>query len=357
MSLRNVAIAIWSAVVLVIGYLLLWPTAIDPAPWNPPPPPGLEGRFERNNELAGVQRLADGIGVGPEGLAFDTQGRLYSGLEDGRIIRLQSDGSGVEVWVEVPGRPLGLDFDHNGNLIVAAGDAGLLSVSPDGTLETLAAGAGGRAFRMVNGAAVARNGLIYFSDSSDRFAPERYRYDLMENRPNGRLLVYDPESGETHLLLDQLYFPNGIAISADQTYLLVAETSRYRILRYYLGGGQAGESQVFIDNLPGYPDGISTAGPDLFWLAVVSPRLDEVDQVLMPRPFLRRVIMRLPDAAIPEPQNYGFVLGLSSQAEVSRNLQDPSGGYAQISSILERDGYLYLGSIAEQALARIPIPR
>lgn len=357
MSLRNVLIATGSAVLLVLGYLLLWPTPIDPAAWSPPPAPDLQGRFERNNELAAIERLADGVGLGPEGLAFDSEGWLYTGLEDGRIIRLRPDGSGVEVWAEVPGRPFGLDFDHNGNLIVAGGDAGLLALAPDGSQAVLASGEGGQAFQLVNGVAVARNDLIYFTDSSHRFGPRKSTYDLMEHRPNGRLLVYDPGTGETQRLMGELYHPNGIAISADQTYLLVAETGRYRVLRYYLGGGQAGESQVFIDNLPGFPDGISAVSPDLFWLALVSPRLENVDQILLPRPFLRDVIMRLPDAALPEPENHGFVLGLSNQAEVLHNLQDPSGGFAQISSVLERDGYLYLDSLAEDALGRIPVPR
>lgn len=356
MKRRDLALGIAGVLILTAAYLLFWPAPIDAAAWSPPPAPALRGVYQQNSGLSGMMDLAPLPGVGPEAVAFDSQGRIYTGLEDGRIVRLDPDGTHVEVFSEVPGRPLGLDFDLNGNLLVAAGDAGLLVVTPDGSLSTLVTSENGVPFRLVNDVVAARNGLIYFSDSSNRFGPERSFYDLMEHRPNGRLLVYDPESGEAQRLLGDLYYPNGIAISPDHTYLLIVETSRYRVLRYYLGGGLAGQLEVFIDNLPGFPDGISTAGENLFWLALASPRKENVDQVLLPRPFLREIIMRLPDAAIPDPENYGFVLGLSNQGEVVHNLQDPSGSYIQISSVIQHEGFLYVGSIAEDALGRLPAP-
>lgn len=59
---------------------------------------------------------------------------------------------------------------------------------------------------------------------------------------------------------------------------------------------------------------------------------------------------------MPAPENYGFVLGLDSQGRVGRNLQDPSGAYAQVSSEVERGGFLCLGSIADDEIGRIRVP-
>ena len=36
-------------------------------------------------------------------------------------------------------------------------------------------------------------------------------------RPNGRLLAYDPDREETRLVLGNLYFVNGVAVSPDQS--------------------------------------------------------------------------------------------------------------------------------------------
>jgi len=41
-----------------------------------------------------------------------------------------------------------------------------------------------------------------------------------------------------------------------------------------------------------------------------------------------------------------------------QNLQDPSPqGFAQIANVVEHDGNLYFGSIAEDAIGRMPAPR
>ena len=76
---------------------------------------------------------------------------------------------------------------------------------------------------------VARDGMIYFSDASSKFGPNEYMLDMLENRPHGRLLRYDPATKETSTLLDELYFANGVALSQNEDFVLVAETYRFRI--------------------------------------------------------------------------------------------------------------------------------
>ena len=65
-------------------------------------------------------------------------GRLYTGLQDGRVVRMLADGSGVETFVQTGGRPLGMKFDAGGNLIVADAFRGLLSISPERKITVLA---------------------------------------------------------------------------------------------------------------------------------------------------------------------------------------------------------------------------
>ena len=67
--------------------LLVLPAPIDPVSWTPDPNPDLTGPFEPNMQLAEVERLLEGVGVGPEDVACAPQGAHYTGFGDGRIVR------------------------------------------------------------------------------------------------------------------------------------------------------------------------------------------------------------------------------------------------------------------------------
>jgi hypothetical protein len=174
----------------------------------------------------------------------------------------------------------------------------------------------------------------------------------LEHQGNGRLLAYDPKTKTTRTLLKDLCFANGVAVSPDQTFLLVVETGSYRVHRVWLSGPKQGQSEIFIDNLPGFPDGISSNGRDKFWLALVTPRDPTLDKVL-PLPLLRKVIYRLPKFVQPAPKRYSFVLGIDMNGKVVENLQNPAPDcYAEIANAVEHNGALYFGSIGESTLGR-----
>lgn len=351
--IRNSVLAL---VALVVVYLLFWPVPVDPVAWTPPPMPPLEGAYAANTRLEAAERLSPGIGTGPEDVAIDREGRIYGSLDDGRIVRLQPDGTHPETFADTGGRPAGLRFDAGGNLLVCDCDKGLLSIAPDGRVATLATEAAGIPIRFADDLDIAADGTVYFSDASTKFGFRDLILDVVEHRPNGRLLAYDPKTGETRVLLDGLYFANGIAVSPDQTYLLVAETNAYSVRRYWLAGPRAGQSEPFVENLPGFPDGILWNGRDTYWLALSAPRDPLVDR-LMPHPFARKVLVRLPAFLVPGPKPASCVLGLDADGRVTENLQDPAGkGFANVTNVVEHDGMLYLGSLSEHAIGRIPAP-
>jgi sugar lactone lactonase YvrE len=346
-------------VVLIIAagllYLLMWPVPIMPAAWTPPDAPILAGPYQQNSRLTTTQRLSLGTGFGPEDVALDAQGRIYGGFEDGRIIQLQADGSQPRVFADTHGRPLGLSFDQKGNLIVADALKGLLSVNPGGEVATLSTGADGVPFACTNDLDVAADGTIYFTDASSKYPLTKFTLDLLEHQPNGRLLAFDPKTKSTRTMLKDLYFANGVAVSPDQSFLLVVDTGMYRVRRVWLNGPKQGQSETFIDNLPGFPDGISSNGKDKFWLALVTPR-DSVFDRLLPNPFLRKVVSRLPAFLQPAPKRYSFVLALDLNGRVVDNLQDGSPTcYAEIANAVEHNGTLYFGSIGESTLGRFPL--
>lgn len=354
---RRLIRAVALIVALAAGYLLLWPTPLEPRAWTPPANPGLTGPFAPNDALAGVERLGEGAGVGPETIAVDSQGRLYAGMLDGRIVRCGPDGSNPETLFATGGRPLGLEIDAQGRLVIADADKGLLRGDVEsGAIEVLATEADGVPLRYADDVAIASDGTIYFSDASSRYGLAETNLDLLEHGGHGRLLAFDPESGLARTLLDGLQFANGVALAHDESFVLVVETGAYRVRRYRLTGVGAGEDDVLIENLPFFPDGISTGSEEVFWVSLLTPRSGVLDAI-HPHPSLKTMMSRLPKFLHPPVRDYGFVLGIDARGEVVYNLQDPSGvQFAQVSGITEHEGFLYLGSLGREYFGRIPRP-
>ena len=353
MSLKKrLGLAVVLIIAAALAYLLLAPVPIAPAAWVPPPAPTLTGQYEQNTRLSPVQRLPLGEGHGPEDVALDAEGKIYAGFDDGRIMVLQSDGSQPRLFANTGGRPLGLIFDQSGNLLVADALKGLLSVDKTGAIRVLATDADGVKFNCLNDLDLGADGTIYFSEASHKFPMTQHVQDLLEHQPNGRLFALNPQAKKPRALLRDLYFANGVAVSPDQTFVLVAETGKYRVRRVWLKEPKMGQNDVFIDNLPGFPDGISSNGQGRFWLALVTPRQAIFDKML-PYPFIRKMVVRLPKFLQPAPQRYSFVLGLDQQGRVVENLQNGSTDcYAQIANVVERNGNLYFGSIGEDTVGR-----
>jgi sugar lactone lactonase YvrE len=342
-------------VAFLIVYLLLWPVDIEPVSWTSEPAPPLEGSYAPNELLQGMELFPTPDTHGPEDVAVDAMGRVYVGVHEGKILRYSPDGQDVEVFAETGGRPLGLDFDVDGNLIVADAFKGLLSIDADGAVEVLCTEAGYQPFRFTDDVDVDSKNVAWFSDASSKWSEGQVMNSALESAPNGRLVKYDIESGECEVVLDKLHFANGVAVSPDETYVLVNETMRYRTKKVYVRGPRAGQVDTFLDNLPGFPDGISTAPDGTFWLAIYAPRnalLDTVSEY----PWLRKVIARIPSALQPKPERHPFILGVDRDGNVVHNLQDSRGERFSMTTSAEQAGEtLYIGSLVEPAWGRIDI--
>ena len=69
----------------------------------------------------------------------------------------------------------------------------------------------------------ASDGSLYFSVASSKFGLHHWYLDLLEAKPHGQLLKYDSLLNETSIILDNLVFPNGVALSQDEDFLVVCE--------------------------------------------------------------------------------------------------------------------------------------
>ncbi len=371
MAFLEAAAAVLVALAL---YLFAWPVPIRPLRWSPRPDPGYTGPFAQNNSLQGLRRIALQGRSGPEHLAFGPDGRLYTGVSSGEILRMDPDGGGFEIFGKTGGRVLGLAFDGAGRLIVADAKRGLLSVAPDGVVAILVDRFDGQPLLLANSVVVAANGLIYFTDSSTRFGAERWgtafeasKRDILEQSATGRVLAHDPTTGETRLVAHGLSFANGVALSGDERSLFVNETGKYRIWRlpveargFDLTRGATGGASVLIDNLPGFPDNLARGlpganGEPRIWCGLVKPRNPAIDQ-LAEKPFLRKVALRLPAFLQPIPKDYSHVFAFNDRGEILVSLQDPTGACPETTSAAEFGDRLYIASLKADWIGWRPRP-
>lgn len=331
-------------------YLSLWPVPIEPVAWNAPTDRGLIAPFAVNDRLGIATAIELGEFEGPEDIAIGFDGLLYTGTKDGKIISFNADGSGVQVFADTGGRPLGIEF-AGGYLYVANSYIGLQRIRKDGHVVTLADAFDGQSIAYADDVAVAKDGSVYFSDASSKFDAEDWSgtysaslLDIMEHGGHGKILKYDPFNDEITMIMEGLNFANGVAISDDQSYLLVNETGSYRVHRYWLSGPKKGSSEIIIDNLPGFPDNINNGLDGRFWIGLVAPRSAILDK-FSDNPFMRKLIQRLPAAMRPKAVASTHLIAIDGDGTVLMNLQDTQGRFAAITGALETADNLYLSSL------------
>ncbi len=345
-------------VFLVVLYLLAWPVNVDPLAWQPPPDRGLVDLFAANDRLQRARPIMLGEHRGPEDIAAGPDGWLYTGTEGGDILRFDAQGGRQEVFATTGGRPLGLDFDAEGNLLVANALLGIQRITPDGRIETLLSQFEGAPLSYPNDVANHSDGGVYITDSSSKFSPRESgtyaasELDIVEHGGHGRVLRHDPAKGLTTVILDALNFPNGIALSADEQFLMLSETGSYRILRHWLAGPRSGTTETVMENLPGFPDNINNGLNDRFWVGLVVPRNRLLDD-MAGRPWLRKIVQRLPAALRPKPARAAHVIAITAEGDVLMDFQDSSARLAALTGVCETSDVLWLSSLFGNAVGRL----
>ncbi|XP_071480359.1 adipocyte plasma membrane-associated protein-like [Diadema antillarum] len=237
----------------------------------------------------------------PEDDVEGEDGYVYTATYDSRIVRLDLQHLTLEQVVFLGegecgtreaesrcGRPLGLRLAPNGNLLVMDAYKGIIQVNlTTGNFELIMSSKssfGGFPVRYGNDLTIAEDGTIYFTDCTQRWERKTYQYSIMEAQGTGR---------------------------------------------YHLTGPREGETEVFVDNLPGVPDNIRPSRRGGYWigLAFVGGRLGPlpVFDLLAPRPHLRKIMAKNPARLIPYIPRYGLAIEVSAEGDIIRSLHDPSG--------------------------------
>jgi sugar lactone lactonase YvrE len=328
------------------------PRLIRPVKLPATTPPPLTGPWApEDTRLDDVELLRLPRGDGPEDVAVGPDGNVYSGTGDGQIWRWPPDAHAGAVptpLADTGGRPLGIEVDpRDGSLVVCDAYRGLVRVTADGAVVDLTHRAGGSRILLCNNAAVGRDGTVYFTDSSNRFPVSHWRRDLLEHRPNGRVLAYDPTTRRTDVVADGLHFPNGVALTPAGDALLLCETVAHRLVRLSLPDG----SLQVLTELPAYPDNMSSVGDGTYWIALASPRVALAER-LLPHPTVRRVAALLPPRLQPQPLPHIIAALVDGGGSVLRTLHGPAGRYVMATGVRQHGDTLWLGSLTERAIAR-----
>ncbi|WP_435741404.1 SMP-30/gluconolactonase/LRE family protein [Nocardioides sp. SYSU DS0663] len=279
------------------------------------------------------------------------EGSVLTGTDDGSIFRVAADGARVEKVADTGGRPLGLELDGDGRLLVCDARRGLLRVDlATGRVETVTDRVHGAPMVFCNNAAVASDGTVWFSDSSTQFGIDRWKDDFIRNTRTGRLLRLDPD-GTVTVVLDGLAFANGVALSASEDFVCVAETGARTVVRRWLTGDRAGMRDLLCQNLPGYPDNIARGSDGLIWVTIASPR-DPVVERLQSAPMpVRKLTTRIPERLQPKPARTVRVQAYDETGRLVHDLDLPGEGYHMVTGVREHEGRVWMGSLHESAIA------
>jgi len=343
-----------------MAYLAFAPVPISPLAWEAPANPGYTGVHATNSELSDLTLLDMGE-EGPEDIAL-RDGLIYASSQSGKILTYDLATDTLREFADTGGIPLGIEFDADGNLLVADAAMGLVRIDRDGKAEVLLDEVDGLPVLYADDVDIGPTGMIYFTDASTKFGAiasggtmEGSLLEIMEHGSTGRVIAYDPESDTAAVVAENLSFPNGIAMGPNED-LLVNITGEYVTLSIPLDGGS---SRIFAGPYPGFPDNINpgpdTEGGPTYIVGLVSPRAKALDD-LAARPSLRKVVQRLPAAARPKATAHTHILLLDAKGRVTHDLQDPAGGYAQATGGVIHNGQLYISSLTEKSIATRAAP-
>ncbi|KAL5728583.1 hypothetical protein ACHQM5_001652 [Ranunculus cassubicifolius] len=310
-----------------------------------------------NNQLQKVTKLGEGILDKPEDVVFDEDGALYTATRDGWIRKMHRNGS-WENWKYLASESmLGITTSSTpGHFIVCHAANGLLKVSRD-EVRVLATEADGERIKFADDAIEAADGTVYFSDVSTKFGFHDWYLDVLEAKPHGRLLKYDPLTKKTSVLINDLCFANGVALSKDEEYLVICETSKFRCLKYHLMGENKGKLEVFVENLPGAPDNIKLAPDGTFWVALLELRLSGlpfahnwkiVKHFLATYPKLIELTKGVYKKAM--------VANIGSDGKIIQKFDDSNGKVmAFVTSVLEFEDHIYIGSLHSNFIGKLQL--
>jgi len=220
---------------------------------------GKVGTLAERGTVSGTRILASDIVFGESARWHD--GRFwFSDWGAGEVIAIDLAGN-REVITRLPTFPFSLDWLPDGRLLIVS--AGLQRMEADGSLVS---------HGDLTHLAAAWNELVV--DSRGNAYVNQAGFDLMGGAAptSGTIAMVLPD-GSARQVADDVWFPNGMAVTADDSTLIVAESYRNRLSAFDIDDdGGLSNRRVWADLGNDVPDGICIDAEGAVWYADVPNR-------------------------------------------------------------------------------------
>ncbi len=316
--------------------------------------PPLDGALSPNDRLDAGTPIGDPL-PGLDDVMVAADGSVY--VSAGRkVLKLSGNGlSERSLVAEFEGDAGGLAIHPDGRLLVCVAGRGLAALDPADPKPRWLEAADGRGFAGLTSVTAAPDGRIFAVEGSTGRPPNQWRHDLMEKRSNGRLVMCSADLGNARVLLRDLPYPYGVAVSADGKQLWLTEAWAHRLSRFALTDDGIGPREVVAPNLPGYPARLHRDAQGGFFLGMFARRTHLIEFVLKEDDFRKDTIATMaPDYWIAPafaggsdclepmqiggvkalgiqkpwapPRSYGLLVHLDSDGNATDSLHSRAGG-------------------------------
>lgn len=341
------------------------------------PSPEFSGNLAPNQKLAKAVYLAKGKVSGPETLEVSKDGLIYTGLSNGEVVSVDLEGNVKKIALigdlkdesicklgdfdPQCGRPMGLRLRQN-FIYVADAYYGIVKIDITNGKKTTVISSkdkrfGSKPMKFTNDLDIDDNGVIYFIDTSHTRSLGEVLEEHIEAHPRGRLYSFNEKTNELQLLLNDLYFPNGIQLTPSHDALLINENTKARIIKYHLTGSKKGKHEVFAV-LPGFSDSIRLTPQQTLLVPFGIPRVSLLYSLLdlLGRvPVLRNLLGVIdPMTIFKLSPKYGLLVEYDLKGNILRSWHDPRGEVVEsTSSAVLIGNKVYIGSLFADYIAVI----
>ena len=251
--------------------------------------PPLDGALSPNDRLDSSRPVGgplpglDDIVVAKDGTIYVSAGR--------QVLRIAGcDLAARNLVAEFEGDAGGLAIHPDGRLLVCVAGRGLAAIDPVKPTPRWLESVDGCALAGPLSVTSAPDGRIFVVEGSVGRTPDQWRRDLMEKRSDGRVIACGPELDDEQVLLKNLPYPYGVAVSVDGKTLWLTESWAHRLSRFELTGSRIGPREVVASNLAGYP---ARLHPDVrggFFMGLFARRTHLIEFVLKEDDFRAEMI-------------------------------------------------------------------
>jgi len=181
----------------------------------------------------------------------------------------------------------------------------------------------------------------------------RFYINVLEGKQRGKIVKYSPQTNVTEVLRAGVFYPNGICLSHDESFLLYSENPYNRVMRLWLRGDRAGTVETFAV-LPGLVDNVRRGSNGTYWVAV--PSLNHALPILARFPRVRRLLAIMPKWTRMTAEPHTMIVRLDADGNVLQSLQDLTGRTRGVTSAVEHLGMLFMGSTFNEHFEFLEVP-